>query len=240
LLGDKQTERIKSELKWLTGELAPARDLDVYVRSKIKPLRGAAPRGMKELTAALTARRHAAFDRAKAAVASPRYRFLLLDTLQWLENGDWAQRSRRKGQRPIDRYAADILARRTKKAMEKAKKLRELDARQRHKLRIAIKKLRYAADFFGRLFPGHKTKKRLSAFQTRLKDLQDHLGALNDIQVHQKFVPKLASGMPRAKGRQRAFAAGVVSGHEQSEIEPLLNSAAKDAGKFAEIPPFWT
>ncbi|HEV3113868.1 MAG TPA: CHAD domain-containing protein [Candidatus Binataceae bacterium] len=36
-LGDKQSERIKSELKWLTGELAPARDLDVYERSKIEP-----------------------------------------------------------------------------------------------------------------------------------------------------------------------------------------------------------
>ena len=78
LLGDKQTGRIKSELKWLTGELAPARDLDVYVKSKIEPLRGAAPRGMKELAAALASRRHAAFGRAKAAVASQRYRFLLL------------------------------------------------------------------------------------------------------------------------------------------------------------------
>jgi len=39
LLGDTQSERIKSELKWLTGELAPARDLDVYERGKIEPLR---------------------------------------------------------------------------------------------------------------------------------------------------------------------------------------------------------
>jgi inorganic triphosphatase YgiF len=240
LLGDKQTERIKSELKWLTGELAPARDLDVYVKSKIEPLRRAAPRGMKELAAALASRRHAAFDRAKAAVASPRYRFLLLDTLQWLEDGDWARRSRRNGQRPIERFAADILARHAKKAVKKAKKLRELDARQRHKLRIAVKKLRYAGDFFGLLFPGHKAKKRLSAFQGSLRDLQDHLGALNDIQVHQKLVPKLASGKPGTKGRQRVFAAGVVSGREQSEIEPLLNSAAKDASKFAQIQPFWT
>ena len=37
--------------------------------------------------------------------------------------------------------AADILARRAKKAIKKAKKLGELDARDRHKLRIAIEKL---------------------------------------------------------------------------------------------------
>ena len=242
LLGNKQTKRIKLELKWLTGELAPARDLDVYMRSKIVPMRGPAQakRGMKELARALASRRHAAFVRATAAVASRRYRFLLLDSLQWIENGDWARRSRRSGQQPIERFAADILASRNSKAMKKAKKLRELGPRQRHKLRIAVKKLRYATDFFGGLFPGHKAKKRLSAFQGSLKGLQDHLGALNDIQVHQKLIPKLASGKPRTKRRQRVFAASVVSRREQSEVEPLLNSAAKDARKFEQIQPFWT
>ena len=240
LLGDRQTERIKSELKWLTDELAPARDLDVYLKTKIEPLRCAAPLGMNELVAALASHRHTAFVRAKAAIASSRYRFLLLDTLQWLENGDWGQRSHRKAQRLIERFAADILARRTKKVMKKAKKLRELNARQRHKLRIAVKKLRYAVDFFGWLFPGHKAKKRLSTFQGSLKNLQGHLGALNDIQVHQKLVLMLASAKPRTEDRQRAYAAGVVSRREQSEIEPLLNSAARDARKFAESRPFWT
>jgi triphosphatase len=107
-------------------------------------------------------------------------------------------------------------------------------------LRIAVKKLRYASEFFGGLFPGHKAKKRLSAVQVSLKELQDHLGALNDIQVHQKLIPKLASGKSRTKRRQRVFAAGVASGREQSEIEPLLNSAVKDARRFDQIRPFWT
>jgi CHAD domain-containing protein len=209
------------------------------MKSKVEPLRGATPakRGMKELTAALASRRNAAFARAKRAVASPRYRSLLLDTLQWLEDGEWVRRSRRSTQRPIERFAADILERRTKKAVKKAKKLRELDARQRHKLRIAVKKLRYSGDFFGRLFSGQK---RLSAYQDSLKELQDRLGALNDIRVHQKMVPELASGKPRTNRRERVFAAGVVSGREESEIEPLLNSATKDASKFAQIRPFWT
>ena len=69
--------RIQSEqsrLKWLTEELAPARDLDVYERSTIEPLRHAqaAKRGMKELASALASRRAAAFDKAKAAVNSLR------------------------------------------------------------------------------------------------------------------------------------------------------------------------
>ena len=131
------------------------------------------------------------------------------------------------------------LTRRTKKAKKKARKLRELDARQRHKLRIAIKKLRYAGDFFGSLLQKPETTKRLSTFQGRLKDLQEHLGALNDIQVHQKLVPKLALGNSQAKTGQRVFSAGVVSGRELSEIEPLLSAAAIDARKFAKVRPFW-
>ena len=242
LFGDEQTERIKSELKWLTGELAPARDLDVYERSKVEPLRRTAPMepGMKELEAALETRRATAFDRAKIAVNSQHYRSLLLDTLQWLEIGNWARRSRRYGVRPIEWFATDVLARRTKKAMKKAKRLRQLLSLQRHKLRIVIKKLRYASDFFESLFAGRKAKKHLSRFKVRLDDLQDLLGALNDIEVHQKLAPKLAAGKAHTNGRARAFAVGIVSGREQSEIKPLLGAAERGARKFAHIRPFWT
>jgi triphosphatase len=243
LFGDKQTERIKSDLKWLeTRELSPARDLDVYERGTVEPMRRAAPatRGMKELGGALAARRAAAFVKAKTVVDSPRYRSLLLDTLQWLEIGDWAKRSRRYRDRPIERFAAEILARRTKWVTKRAKRLHELNTVQRHKLRIGVKKLRYASDFLGHLFGGHKAKKRLSGFEARLADLQDRLGALNDIAVHKKLAPKLVAGKPNAKVRVRAFAAGIVSGHERSEIEPLIKAANKEARKFARLRPFWT
>ena len=138
--GDKQSGQIKAELKWLTEELAPARELDVYERSKVEPLGSALPSetGIEELADTLASRRAAAFDRAKAAVDSPRYRSLLLDTLQWLENGDWSKNPRRHG-RSIAKFATKVLTRRTKKIKKKAGKLRKLDPGKRHKLRIAIK-----------------------------------------------------------------------------------------------------
>ncbi len=144
-----------------------------------------------------------------------------------------------KRDRPIKLSATDILARRTKKVGKKAKRLRKLDSEQRHKIRIAIKKLRYACDFFESLFTDHRAMKRLSAFQDRLKSIQDCLGALNDIKVHQQLAPKLASGKPSTRGRQRAFAVGVVTGQEQSEIEPLLKAAVKGAKKLGRVEPFW-
>src|SRR5262249_2499313 len=37
LLRDGQTDAIKAELKWLTNELAPAREIDVFVEEEIRP-----------------------------------------------------------------------------------------------------------------------------------------------------------------------------------------------------------
>jgi triphosphatase len=104
-------------------------------------------------------------------------------------------------------------------------------------LRIAVRKLRYATDFFGHLFPDRAAKKRLLDFETRMTDLQDRLGALNDIKVHKKLALKL--GRPSPKGRRQAFAVGVVSGREKGEIEPLLSAAEKDARNFAQVRSFW-
>jgi CHAD domain-containing protein len=195
---------------------------------------------MKQLEDALASQRAAAFAKAKVAVDSPRYRSLLLDTLQWLEIGDWTKRSRRYGVRAVELFAADILARRTQKARKKPKRLRELDTRERHKLRITIKKLRYAIDFFEYLFEGHRARKREFRFKVCLEHLQDRLGALNDVKVHQKLAPRLAAGKPYTKIRARTFAAGIVSGREQSKIEALLDAGDKDARKFAHVRAFWT
>ena len=243
LVDDEETARIKAELKWLTGELGPARDLDVYVRGNIKPLQRALPdrRGLDALRSDLGARRAGAFARARKAVESPRYRTLMLDTLGWIEGGQWsatddaliaALRRRNAGD-----FARDELARRVKKVTKKAGKLAKLDARRRHKLRIATKKLRYAAEFFASLFDGRKATKRLRRFERQLKGLQDCLGALNDIAVHETLAGKVVGRNGRK--RQRAFAIGLVSGREQARIAPLRDAAVVAADRFGEVRPFW-
>jgi inorganic triphosphatase YgiF len=243
LLDDEESARIKAELKWLTAELSPARDLDVYVTGNIKPLQRSLPdrRGLDALRSDLEARRAGSFKRARRAVESPRYRTLLLDTLAWIEGGFWtttddeliAALRRRKA----NDFARDELARRVGKVARKADKLAGLDARRRHKLRIAIKKLRYAAEFFASLFGRRKAHKRLRRFERQLENLQDCLGALNDIAVHQKLAGKVVGR--RGGRRQRAFAIGLVSGREQSRGAPLRDAAEQAAGRFGAVRPFW-
>src|SRR5579883_2623197 len=145
--------------------------------------------------------------------------------------------SETRGFRLVSNQRVDLLlARRLKKVSKRAKRLAELDARQRHKLRIGIKKLRYAGDFFAGLFSGRKAQKRLRRFLRGLKGLQDRLGALNDIAVHERLAGRYVGTRRR---RQRAFAIGLVSGREQTRVGPLRAAAASAAERFADLRPFW-
>ena len=241
-----QTESVKSELKWLSGQLGPARDFDVFVQEGVAPLRRANPDQpeMKLLEADLKEKRDKGFERAKAAVGSERYRRIVLDTALWLSDGEWLRDKRALGvarrDRPIDAFARDVVSERTRKIVKKCSKIEDLDARERHKLRIAVKKLRYAASFFSTLLGKTKAKKARKRFEQELKALQDALGKLNDMTVHQKVARRYANARPRSKKRpQKAFAAGVLTGREQSRSHSCL-VAARQAGKgLAKADAFW-
>jgi CHAD domain-containing protein len=158
----------------------------------------------------------------KHAIGSPRYRSLILDILQWIEAGDWLMHSKIGAGRPVRRFAAKSLAQQCKKELTKQKGVAEFDSRQLHKLRVRFKKLRYSCEFFGSLFDGHKMNHRRRRFSDCVVDLQDNLGALNDISVHQKMATGLVAKKTSTQHSRRDFAAGIVSGLEQGEIEMLL------------------
>jgi triphosphatase len=239
LLDCKQTEQIKRDLKWLAGKLGPVRDLDVFLKGKIESFEGSdsSTAGLPELKSELTYRRDIAAESAKTAIATARYRLLVFNILEWIEDGKWLKRS--QGKRKIRPFAAHLFERRTAKARRKAKKAGEVDAHARHKLRIAIKKLRYALYFFETLYSHDGSTKALSRYKKHLKDLQDNLGALNDIAVHQKLATKLAAGSGGPKPELVSFAAGMIAGCERSEIQPILADVTKTARKLRRAKSFW-
>ena len=81
LLRDPQTAGIKAELKWLTGELGPAREFEVLVNRVVAPIkRQRAHRdGMRAFIDELARKREAAAARAQNAVQSTRFGALTLD-----------------------------------------------------------------------------------------------------------------------------------------------------------------
>src|SRR5262249_22638481 len=77
---DAHVEHIKRDLKWITSELGPARDLEVYLRKSVQRVDVKEPSvtGASGLERVTERRRRAAFLRARDAVRSNRYRDIVL------------------------------------------------------------------------------------------------------------------------------------------------------------------
>jgi triphosphatase len=245
LLRDSQTAAIKAELKWLTNELGPARELEVLVNRVVAPAKRQRRRwrGMPSLAQDIAERRDAALVRARDAVQSTRFRALTVDIAAWLHTGQWTDPQdddlvRDQGDLAIEAFAIHQLTRRRRKIRKKGKALAELDERRRHKLRIRAKKLRYAIEFFCNLFASKRAAKQRDRFLPALENLQDALGDLNDIAVHEKRIAAIGIGRQRSRP-SRAFAAGLLTGREDARTEAAMKAATKAYAQFAKIKPFW-
>src|SRR5262249_59830583 len=91
-------------------------------------------------------------------------------------------------------------------------------------------------------FPGKKRRKR--EVLSGLKKLQDALGDVNDVAVQAGLKGEMvgAKGRKRAaqNSQQRAFAAGLIIGHQKARLESLLQSAGDAYKDFKNAKPFWT
>jgi CHAD domain-containing protein len=74
-----------------------------------------------------------------------------------------------------------------RKALKKAQRIDWQDEEDRHALRIRIRRLRYACEFFAPFFP----RTQYAAYLKRVKALQDLLGELNDIAVARRFLQEM-------------------------------------------------
>jgi triphosphatase len=164
ILEQDEADAIKSELKWLTEQLGRAREFQVFMSRVVEPARRNHARliGMRRLSRDLAEQRRSSEEQARSAVESERFRRLLLTLATWLEIGGWRHPHdgllRERGDMPIATFAAALLRRRSKKIRKRGRLLTKLDQYRRHKLRIQVKKLRYAAEFFETVFParGHQ------------------------------------------------------------------------------------
>lgn len=234
-LATAKTEEIKTELRWLTNELAPARELHVFLEEKIGPVaREITPRrGGKAIAKQFAEKRAEALAEARRAVDSPRCRALLVDVLAWIE----AQHGRTDvANSKLAEFAAELLDRRLRKAHKDAAKLQEMTAPERHKFRIRMKKLRYAAQFFESLFRSKRERKALARLSKHAKKIQDALGSLNDFIADRKMAAEAALHAPPQDRRARAFASGIIVGREDQQTRPLMKAAAKDCVRFAVFP----
>lgn len=234
--------RFNGELRWLLGELGPARDCDVLAGELAVPL-GAEEGLASELEVLhriLSARRPVLYERVRTALASRRAADLVLDLGAWLELERFRERATAQALEaldgPVAPFAAVSLERRWKKARKLGRRLERLDPAGRHELRIAVKKLRYGLDFLASLWPEAETRR----FQVRLAELQDRLGHLNDVVVARDQARGLLQelvGDPMAP--TAALALGAVVGWHARATRRLVTEAAECWAELADERRFW-
>jgi len=227
-LDERWAEGLRTELGWLAGETNDGRDLDVLVEEfepRVERLGDPDTESGRRLMEGLTAGRSAARERVLAALASPRY-FALVDRLV----AEAAHPKLAGSELDLGALVSSEYRRMRKTARRAG---REPDNAAMHKLRIAGKRVRYAAELAA--LPGDR---KGQAFIRAAKDLQDVLGAHQDAVVAEERIRALAVGA----GSGVALVAGRLVEQEvrrraaaRSELPDALRSLAGTAKRWALI-----
>lgn len=229
---------LRSEIGWLAGRTGPARDWDVFLGELLPPVRDACPDapGLGLLAASAETLRREGYLSLHEAMNAPRYATLLMRLGEALESGSlWSPTAEGRQLRSarLRDYAHRLLDERHRKVRKRGRRFVRLASADRHRVRIAVKKLRYATEFFSSLYP----RKRAVAYGRAMAGFQEELGHLNDIATAERLLAVLGT-RPEADEPERA-AIGVVTGwyaHVAAELEPRLNAGWKS---FLDAPVFW-
>lgn len=232
---DDELESIRGELRWISGLLGAARDLDVFVQNHVDPATSS-----PELWSQLLVQREAAFDEAIAALGSQRFRTLMISLAQWVATGEWLSAAGEAAtwrEQPLGEFASAALARLWRKLRTRGRNLAALNDGERHRVRIAAKKLRYASEFFAGLYGGRKRQARHAAFVAALEHLQDQLGSLNDIVTADRLSGEIASRIAVENARQELLDS--VANDVQADKRKLLTAGEAAFGALVKKGRFW-
>jgi CHAD domain-containing protein len=181
MVADSQLAQIRDELKWINAHLGAVRDMDVAIERL-----GAVDRQQPPTTPYYLSwkKKRANSHRLLArALRSARYQRLIEDTSGWVENGPWSIKRGKQATKEracaVAVYGADKLAGWQQKLLKKSRKLMEMDAEERHRLRLLNKKLSYSIEALEDLFSDEGFTGQQAALK-QLRKAQRSLGQLND------------------------------------------------------------
>ena len=217
------------DAKWALRALGPARDRDVFVAETLPPVMAAnadTP-GLARLAALAERQTHAAYEDVRRLLGERRFNLFLVDLLL-LAEGEPALA--RDPDAPLGPLATTLLKKRHRKVLKAGRAFDRLSNPERHEVRIALKKLRYACDYFQTLWPRRTARPYLAA----MAELQDTLGRLNDADVATNLAATLAADDPLA-----AVGAAVVRGWYGHRLRAVDARMVEAWRAFAAMRPFW-
>jgi len=223
---------LRGRAKILSARLGPARDLDVFVTELLD-----APADASEREAFLSLRTHMEEMRDKAwkdaveCVAGADFALLAEDMAALVHSRLPLARDGK-----LSRMARRLLDRQQTRAFKRGRKARGGDEADLHRLRIALKKLRYTAEFLAPLYD----KREVKYYVRELRGLQEHLGAINDIaHVRATMATLLRETDTKRIAPGERYVAGLVAGWYRARRPHIAKQALKRWKKFRKVKPFW-
>jgi inorganic triphosphatase YgiF len=205
----KDDKPLRKALRALTPALGAARDWDVFVQTLADA--GAGARLLRSARQERNRVRRAALE----TMSSREFHGFLFRSLRWVQSRPSPQAA------TLSDLAPERLERLHRNALAD---LASATPKRRHKLRIRIKRLRYACEFFAPCFASAVT----GPYLRRLARLQDLLGELNDIAVARRLLKDMdAAAPPRLE-----------MGEKRRE-KRLIASFRAAWTRFQAEPPYW-
>jgi triphosphatase len=228
---------VNTEARWLMQQLGPAREWDAFAETTVARLVAAAPDvdlgGLRE---AIERQRRSSYGALQAVLADPRCSRFLLSLGHLVERRGWRNEIDSEAlavlSQPIPTLADKILARLHRKALKRGAHFRQLNIGAQHNLRIDLKKLRYAAEFFLPLYAAHAPAKR---YLRRIARLQTSLGRARDIAGTRILLDTFRQDDQPALH----FAVGAVAGWQARDQIAVAKTLRKRWRRFKATPAFW-
>ena len=218
-----EVRALSAEARWLAGECAPARDLHVFLTESVTDV----PPVVKRVAARVAASH---LQRARAALGSARYDAFDHQLGLFATGPHPAEVA--SGLR-LDDFGRLVLDKRHGKVVRRGRLMAQMDEEQLHDLRIAFKKLRYAATYLSPAFASPAAKPYIEATVR----LQGALGALNDRATAAAMLADIATAARPTEdvaAPLKVLARQATSGEKRRRRK--LERAWKD---FRKVECFW-
>jgi len=221
-------DELVAALRELAAALAPARDWDVLCGETLPTIALRHPDAVlwQKGVATLEARRAAVRAEMHRALRAARPGRWLLAVQRWLQQAGWrsdasgrplASTQRDAQHAPLEAFARAALDKGERRIARRARKFGKASAARRHALRIAIKRQRYAAEFFEALFDATgKRRRRRARYVAALREAQDSLGRANDLRTATRLLQDVDAGAAGAFALGWLAAQQAGAGAEQS------------------------
>ncbi len=225
-------EELRGRAKILLGRLSPARDLDVFTgKLLVDPPKSGVHDGLVQLRARAESARDTAWQGVVICISSPDFELFTDDVAALASSQLPLTRSRR-----LPKTARRILDRQVERVQKRAKVAKSKEEGDVHRLRVALKKLRYTAEFFAPLY----SRKRGARYLQKLRGLQNHLGDLNDAANVRSVVSNLLREKNKKDGEgNMRYAAGAMVGWYGAQVPGSIKQALKRYKKFKRVKPYW-